>query len=50
MQGRFSNFDTHSFINQKVLILQGWLIQFWIANFVVVKIRLEQLFNKIKSL
>ena len=31
--------DTKTSINQKVIILQGWLIPFWILNFVVVKMR-----------
>ena len=38
MQERFSSFATYSSIDQKVFNLQGWLIPFWITNFVVVKI------------
>ena len=34
-------FLLHFSINQQIFILQHWLIQFWITNFVVVEMRSE---------
>ena len=39
MQGCFLTFGTYSSLNQKVFFLQGLLIPFWIANFVLGKTR-----------
>ena len=37
----YVSYNPGSPIIQKVFILQGWLIPFWITNFIVVKIRCE---------
>ena len=35
-------------LTQKVFIPEGWLITFWIQNFIMLKIRYETLYTRIK--